>query len=40
VKWVGNKEWFRKMWKPKLDNMVEKLNKNGVENTPYDDKIW
>ena len=40
VKWFGNKEWFKKMWKPKLDNMVEKLNKNGVENTPYDDKIW
>lgn len=40
VKWFGNKEWFKKMWKPKLDNMVEKLNKSGVENTPYDDKIW
>lgn len=40
VKWFGKKEWFRKMWKPKLDRMVRNLNIKGVENTPYKDKIW
>ena len=24
----------------KLDKMVNKLNENGVENTPYEDKMW
>ena len=40
VKWFGHTEWFKKMWQGKLDRMVEKLQKNGVESTPYDDKIW
>lgn len=40
VKWFGKTEWFKNLWKPTLDRMVEKLNKNGVEDTPYDDKVW
>lgn len=40
VKWFGHTEWFRKMWRGRLDNMVKKLNENGVENTPYQDKEW
>ncbi len=40
VKWFGNTNWFKKMWKGKLDRMVAKLNSNGVENTPYEDKNW
>ena len=28
------------MWKGKLDRMVQKLQDNGVENTPYEDKVW
>ena len=40
VKWFGNTKWFKKMWKGMLDRMVKKLEKNGVENTPYEDKIW
>ena len=40
VKWFGKTKWFKKMWKGKLDRMVLKLNKNGVENTPYIDKKW
>lgn len=40
VKWFGNTEWFKNLWKPTLDRMVENLNKNGVENTPYDDRAW
>ncbi|MGN0503880.1 MAG: TFIIB-type zinc finger domain-containing protein [Ruminococcus sp.] len=40
VKWFGNTNWFKNMWKPTLDRMVEKLNNNGVEDTPYNDKQW
>lgn len=40
VKWFGNTEWFKNMWKPTLDKMVEQLNDSGVENTAYDDREW
>ena len=40
VKWFGNTAWFRKIWKAKLDKMVAKLQDNGVESTPYEDKDW
>lgn len=40
VKWFGDTEWFKKMWKGKLDRMVSNLNAEGVEDTPYQDKRW
>ena len=40
VKWFGKTKWFKKLWKGKLDRMVKKLQNNGVESTPYDDKRW
>lgn len=40
VKWFGNTEWIKKMWKNKLDRMVVRLNADGVENTPYKDREW
>ena len=40
VKWFGNTQWFKKFWKNKLDKMVAKLQANGVEDTPYQDKVW
>lgn len=40
VKWFGHTNWFKKMWRGKLDRMVSNLNANGVENTPYIDKNW
>lgn len=40
VKWFGETEWFKNMWKPKLDKMVRNLQQNGVESTPYNDKMW
>jgi hypothetical protein len=40
VKWFGNTNWFKKMWKGTLDRMVKKLQSNGVEDTPYEDKNW
>lgn len=38
VKWFGNTEWFKKMWRKPLDRMVDSLHKKGVESTPYQDK--
>lgn len=40
VKWFGHTEWFKRMWKGKLDRMVAKLQANGVESTPYEDRNW
>lgn len=40
VKVFGRFNWFRNMFKKKLDRMVEALNNNGVDNTPYNDKNW
>ena len=40
VKWFGESEWFKNMWKPKLDKMVRELNENGVADTPYQDRNW
>lgn len=40
VKWFGEKSWFKKMWKKKLDKMVRNLNEEGVEDTPYSDLPW
>lgn len=40
VKWFGETTWFKKMWQGKLDKMVAKLQENGVESTPYEDKNW
>ena len=40
VKWFGNTAWFKNMWHGTLDKMVSKLQAEGVESTPYEDKIW
>lgn len=40
VKWFGQTEWFKNMWKAGLDRMVANLNAEGVENTPYEDRSW
>ena len=40
VKWFGETNWFKNMWRGKLDRMVKKLQENGVENTPYEDRNW
>ena len=39
VKWFGNTNWFKEIWKKPLDKMVKNLNKQGFEDTKYDDKI-
>lgn len=40
VKWFGHTDWFKNMWKPRLDRMVANLKAQGVEDTPYQDKNW
>lgn len=40
VKWFGHTEWFKRMWKGKLDRMVEKLQAQGFESGPYNDRQW
>lgn len=40
VKWFGHTKWFKKMWKGKLDRLVEKLQSEGVDSTPYEDREW
>lgn len=40
VNLFGNTEWFKRMWRGKLDKMVAELQKKGYEATPYEDKNW
>lgn len=40
VKWFGDTDWFKNMWRGKLDRMVANLQAEGVEDTPYEDKDW
>lgn len=40
VKLFGKTNWFKKMWKNKLDKMVSYLQSNGIECTPYQDRNW
>lgn len=40
VKWFGETGWFKNMWRGKLDRMVRRLQSEGVEDTPYEDKVW
>lgn len=40
VKWFGEYDWFKNMWREKLDRMVSRLQAEGVEATPYEDRTW
>ena len=40
VRWFGHTNWFKKMWRGRLDRMVSKLNTEGVMDTPYEDRRW
>lgn len=40
VKLFGNSNWFKGIWKPSLDKIVDKLNSDGFQNTPYNDMQW
>ena len=38
VKHVGHVVWIRNIWKKPLDRMVMNLNKQGINDAPYDDQ--
>ena len=40
VKWFGKSQWFKNMFQPLLDKLVNKLHNEGVEDTPYNDRVW
>ena len=40
VKLFGDKKWFKKMWRGRLDKKVSDLQSMGVESTPYKDRNW
>ena len=40
VKWFGDTDWFKNLWRGPLDKMVKNLNAQGVPDTPYDDVDW
>lgn len=40
VKLFGHMNWFKKLWRRRLDDMVEKLQLRGVESSPYCDREW
>ena len=40
VKWFGDTNWFKNIWRPTLDRMVKRLNNDGVADTPYQDRSW
>jgi hypothetical protein len=40
VKVFGKTNWFKNIWKGKLDKMVSALQEKGYEDTPYDDINW
>lgn len=40
VQWFGNTKWFKKIWRGKLDRLINYLQSQGVAATPYSDRIW
>lgn len=40
VKYFGGTKIFKRIFKKRLDKMVDRLNGEGVANTPYDDKKY
>lgn len=37
VRWFGKTAWFNRLWRRRLDKMVERLHENGYADTPYND---
>ena len=37
VRWLGEKEWFKKMWRNRLGKLVDYLQNKGYDSTPYND---
>jgi hypothetical protein len=40
VKWFGNNTFFKNVWRGVLDPKVRQLRSMGIEDTPYEDRVW
>lgn len=40
VKYFGETNWFKNMWRGRLDRLVKKLQSKGYQDTPYSDRNW
>ncbi len=40
VRLFGDAEWFQNFWRDRLDSLVQNLQDDGFESTPYQDKDW
>ena len=40
VKLFGDSQWFQNFFRDKLDTMVSRLQEDGFESAPYEDKAW
>ena len=40
VRYFGNQNWFKKLFRTHLDRMVSDLNGRGVADSPYEDRNW
>lgn len=40
VRWFGDSCLFKRFWRPVLDKMVDRLKRDGIADTPYNDRQW
>lgn len=40
VKWFGDTDWFKRMWRGSLNRLVAKCKAKGFADTPYEDRNW
>lgn len=40
VRLFGDAQWFRRLWRGRLDRMVARLRQKGYADTPYCDRAW
>ena len=40
VKMFGSADWFKKLWRGRLDRLVERLQSEGISSEPYEDRDW
>ena len=40
VRLFGDAQWFRRLWRGRLDRMVARLRQKGYADTPYRDRAW
>ena len=40
VRLFGESAWFRALWRGPLDRLVRRLQRQGVQDTPYQDHDW